>query len=515
MLGLCAVAFGLRVAGLDYQSLWRDEVDALRFASRPLSDLLHSFVTPGENGPLYFLLLRPWLGFAGQSEFALRFFSVVFGVLAVPLVYRLGRRLFPPRTRSAPFAALVAALLMATSPYLVWYGQEGKMYTLGLFLVLLSMDRFLAALEGGGWQRWLSYVVATSAAMYVHLIAVLIVPVQVVTFLLLDRETRSARWRPWLMSLAALTVPYLPLLAWQFPLLLEPADTGFRFVPLHQMLLSLLASYSLGVAQGSNPWILGLFVGALLGASLFRVGQGPRLASLGIVLCWLLLPVVGLFLITLVRPLYTARYLVFVLPAYYLLLAVGLVTIGRRAPALAGLLLGALLAVNGWGVWLQARTPIKADFRGATEYVREQLTPGDLVLFQIPYGRYSFDYYARLQPGPQSSGAQGAIGLQADEHHMPTTGRWDHRVFLPAVNARVGDPYRWAEGLYTNAGMSPSEVDARMHEALSGSRVVWLVATEVPMWDERGLVQDWLAKNATLTDESEFVRVTVSRYERP
>ena len=89
LVAVCLLAYVLRVLYLDGQSLWRDEVDAIRFANRPVDLLLGTFRTPGENGPLYYLLLRPWLVLAGLSEFSLRFFSLFFGVLAVPLTYRL------------------------------------------------------------------------------------------------------------------------------------------------------------------------------------------------------------------------------------------------------------------------------------------------------------------------------------------------------------------------------------------------------------------------------------------
>jgi len=99
LVAVIGLAFALRVIGLDGQSLWRDEVDAIRFAQSSLPDLLRTFVTPGQNGPLYFLLLRPWLSLAGRSEFALRFLSLLFGVLAVPLTYRLARELFSSSPR--------------------------------------------------------------------------------------------------------------------------------------------------------------------------------------------------------------------------------------------------------------------------------------------------------------------------------------------------------------------------------------------------------------------------------
>lgn len=492
LIGLIGLAFGLRVVGLDSQGLWRDEVDAIRFASRPISDLLRAFITPGQNGPLYHLLLRPWLSLAGDSEFALRFFSVLFGVLAVPLAYRLARRLFPRLS----CIGLITALLLVTSPYLVWYSQEGKMYALLVALILLSMERYLSAVERGGWRRWLTYVLVTGLGYYVHLIAALIVPMQALVFFFLPRRDRHPRWLPWLASLAALGIPYLPLLLWQLPLLQTPGNTGYRFVPLHEMLFSLLVNYSLGVVQDTRLWTLVPFVGLVLAAGLLGIRRESRVARLAILLGWLLVPVLGTFLVTLVRPLFTARYLIYVLPAYSLLLAAGLVAIARRTRLLASLLLLAVLAVNGWGIWLQAITPLKTDFRAATGYLVRRMAPGDLILFQIPYGHHSFEYYLQRQPVSHPSGG-------------------GYRLFLPMVVGGGGKSYRWAEGLYTNAGMEPAEAARRMAEITANSRVVWLVATEVSLWDERGLVQAWLDGHATLTDEARFVRVTLRRYELP
>ena len=490
---LLLLAFGLQASGLVSQSLWRDEVDAVRFARRPLAALLETFRTPGQNGPLYYLLLRPWLDLAGRGEFALRFFSTFFGVLALALTARLGRRLFPAR----PAIGLLAALLAATAPYLVWYGQEGKMYTLVVVLVLLSMERYLAALQRGGWRRWLAYVMCTSLLFYVHLTAVLVVPAQALTFLFLGREVQRERWKGWLASLAALTVPYLPLLAWQWPMLRAGGETGYAFVPLREMVLSLLTSYSLGVVEHGAPWALAPFVALLLAVVL---GLGSARRSRAVLLCWLLVPVAGFFLVTLLRPMYTSRYLIFVLPAYLLLLAVGLVAVARQSRLLAGGLLVGLLALNGWGLWLQARTPLKTDFRAATAYLGERLAPGDLVLFQIPYGRHSFEYY-RSQQGAQARGAPpGQVGF---------------RLMLPLVAGGGAPAYAWAEGPYTNAGMTPEEAARQMATLTEGYRGVWLVATEVPLWDERGLVQAWLEDHARRRQEEHFVRVDLYYYRFP
>lgn len=489
LIALVGLAFLLRLAGLDSQSLWRDEVDAIRFARASWGDLLSMFHQPGQNGPLYFLVLRCWLALAGDSAFALRFLSAAAGVLAVPLAWRVGAQLF----RAEPWVGLIAAGLAAFSPYMVWYSQEGKMYALTVLLALLSMDLYLQALESGGWRRWVAYGIVASGLLYIHLVAALLIAVQAGIFLGQVRGLPRQRRREGVAALAVLIVPYLPLLVWQLPELSRGVATGYRFVPLHDMLYSLLVNFSVGVMPLAAGWSLLPFVALLLAVGL-GLPRGKNLRGVAISALWLGLPILLFFLVTLVRPMYTARYLIFVLPAYWFLLSYGLVQLGKRSQVMGGMLAISLLVVGGWGLVQQARVPLKADFRGATAYVAERLQPSDLVLFQIPYGRYSFDYYYEPVAAP-----------------LPERGA-TCTVWLPQVLGGRGAPYRWAEGLYTNGGMTAEEVARRMEEMVRDSRVVWWVATETEMWDERGLVKGWLEENWTAVERAEFVRVEVVRY---
>ena len=151
IVGLSFFAFAWRIHGLSRQSLWRDEVDAIYFALRDLPETLSMFVDTAQNGALFFLSLRPWLRLAGTSEFALRYPSVLFGMLSVALLWQVGRRLMPGRSpvasrgRSRILLALtigsapvLAAAFLAVNPYLLWYSQDGKMYALTPFLALLA-----------------------------------------------------------------------------------------------------------------------------------------------------------------------------------------------------------------------------------------------------------------------------------------------------------------------------------------------------------------------------------------
>ena len=92
--------------------------------------------TPELNMVLYYTLLREWMHF-GQTEFVIRSLSALFGIAAIPAVYRLGRRLFDVPT------GLIAAALLATHSFHIRYSQEARAYSLQVFLLILCDLLFL------------------------------------------------------------------------------------------------------------------------------------------------------------------------------------------------------------------------------------------------------------------------------------------------------------------------------------------------------------------------------------
>ncbi len=141
LLLILLVAFALRVWRLDYQELRGDEVFGYFFSLRPLPDIVPATVDLHEPHPVAsYYLQHVWLGWAGHSEFALRFTSLWFGVLAVALLAGLGRRLVTPG------AALVGALLLAVSPYAIWHSQDAHVqYEFSPHACLHPVDAGVAA----------------------------------------------------------------------------------------------------------------------------------------------------------------------------------------------------------------------------------------------------------------------------------------------------------------------------------------------------------------------------------
>ncbi len=550
LLALLLLSFAWRLHNLDFQSLWRDEVDAIRFAVQPLEQTLWMFTQPGQNGALYFIALRPWFYLVGTSEYALRFPSTWFNIVSIVLLWQVARRLLSEEWRARINAdkrgflasarnflsntPLLAAILFAVHPYQTWFSQEGKMYTLTVMLTLLATWFWWAGIthgdERGGWRVWLGYAATVSVAIYSHLLMVLLIPLHALWFLLAWPVSRR-RWRGYLGALAALTLPYLPMLLWQWDLLMSglldnEQITLFGFTPLLEMLRVLLFSHAWGFRE-YNAEVLPLapiFFLALAGIALgageirARVGQSTvdvdavgasaatvttaddnitlhawrRLALLG---TWVLAPIACLYGISLIQPLFTPRYLIWIAPAVLMLVALGVrVVLHSLDSRVLGTSLAAALAIYAVGLWLnvgwQQQTEItKFQLREAVQYIHQRRGSSDLLIVQQWHLEWAYRYYSSDQgPSPLfDSDARLANWMQG-----PFTNYLDDPSAQAAVDEAMVEMAERARGAYTNEA--------------------WLLLSEVEWGDRRGLIQAWFDQNAELLDEQNFHGVSVRHY---
>lgn len=480
--GMLMLAFLVRTISLEAQGLWRDEVDQWRFAFQSLGELLQNFVRAGWNGPLYSPLLRGWIALAGDSVYAMRLLSVYWGILTVALTYTLGHRLLGKPLGKR--AASLAALLMAASPYMVWYAQEIKMYTWVPMLVLLALYAFDRACEQPRAAWWATALLSTSLAIYSHILAALLVPVLFLWYWLHPRRHRRA-WIGAAIVAGGLTLPYLPLLQWQVGLALVPRETGFPGYTLGEMVQALANGWSAGIHQGDwgtsgllLPIVLAF--GALAGVGILGLPVRGRWRATGQLIVWLTLPLLVVWVVSLQGPIFTDRYLIWSAPAFYLLIAAGLSSLMRWLGRGALLLVVPLLVVDAHGLYAQAATPIKPQFNEATRVIDAGREEGDLLLFQIPYNHHVFGFYT-------------TSGL----------GAWGE---APYTN------WRQPDGSYQ---VGPPEIGRVMRGIVAGYDRIWLVYSEAAMWDERELVKGWLDETYQLVRQEHFAGVSLYLYERP
>lgn len=135
---------------------------------------------------LYYEVLRAWVHL-GRSEFLIRLLSVLFGAATVPVVYFLGARLFNRST------GLIACLLLAVHPAHIMLSQRARSYPLVILLVALSSFCFLRLLDRPTGRNSAAYAVLSSAAVYRHIFAVLVIVAQLLSLIFLRTKPLPLR----------------------------------------------------------------------------------------------------------------------------------------------------------------------------------------------------------------------------------------------------------------------------------------------------------------------------------
>lgn len=195
-------AFALRASQL-HQSLFGDEVLAYReVAGQTLGHTLRTVGTGVESSPPLFFVLA-WLSAKlGDPTVWIRLPSLLLGSATIPVVYLLGRETIG-RT-----GALIAAAIIAASPFATYYGIEARPYATMTFFVALSTLALLRAIRTGSRGYWALYAAASAAAAYSHYTAIFALVTQAGWSIWVCRR----RWRPVLTANAVAIVLYLPWL---------------------------------------------------------------------------------------------------------------------------------------------------------------------------------------------------------------------------------------------------------------------------------------------------------------
>lgn len=399
------LAFALRLWQLDAQSLWHDEGLSWWFARAPLWETLGG-VAGTEHPPLYFLALGVWLRAAGDSAFALRFLSVLGGVLAVAVILNLGRHWH------LRLPALLAALFLAWNPTHIWYSQEVRSYAwtsvLGIGLTYLGWRWQRSA----RWQDGLLYAMVAALALYVHtFIAFLLV---VHALLLLVDFPGPGRWPAravraiWPFFLVGLA--FLP---WVWPTLTQLQTNrtywywGYLDVP--RVINSTAQAFAyFSLPDGLRPtFVPRLTFFAWLLAALGSVYLWPRREGR-----WLILsswgPVTLILLLAYFVPKYAPRYVLYTLPMWYLLVTIPFVALARWAASLEAKVIPCMvgtvvaLSIVGYGItsWhvreLTADPQVaRPDFRGPLSFINEKAQPGDAVILVGGHIEAIARYYLR------------------------------------------------------------------------------------------------------------------------
>ncbi len=396
LVGLTGLAFVLRLFRLGYHELRGDESFGWLFSSQPLGSMLQQTLAYLEpHPPLDYVLLHFWAQMAGDSEWALRFTSLVGSVLAIPLIYQLARACCERAPQSqaggryGEAVALGAALLMAISPFQIWHAQEARMYALSTTLGLAASVALLHAERHGGRRAWAAFTLLSAANAYTHYYALFIIAAQGLYWLISWRHHRR-QWKPWLLSQVGIIVLYLPWLAVGWRVMVAYHGNGDS-PAFDDMLWRVITAFGVGqtIAPDIAAYILpAIVVVFIVGCVALARYSGPGAMFLTL---YLVGPVLAVYLSSLSRPVFNERYLIAATPPFIIIVAAGVAglprLLGRRARPLAGLLGIVLVAANLYslhGYFFDPQYTRNRGWRELAAHLQRTATPDDLIVQNYP-----------------------------------------------------------------------------------------------------------------------------------
>jgi mannosyltransferase len=387
------IALAFRMYRLSAQSLWLDEAWTVSAANRSLPEILLYY---SNIPPLHQVIVRLFIAILGTSEFSVRLPSVLAGVLSVVLVYAITTRLFNKSI------GLVAGLILAISPFHVWYSQDARPYALLVVLSLASVWFFLRLRDRPNFIGFTGYVVTTTLAMYTHVYALFLLLFQ--NLYMLHSWRKPARLgQKWIVSQATVLVLSVPWYYFIFFIFSGHGGgvpwAGFRKEVDPIVIPYTFFVYSLGISVGPSLADLHLsrsldlfmpYVGVLLPAciafalmfllGLYSTGKDkPRLPFL---LLYLFVPILGAFMITVLysRITYNVRYTAIALPAYTIILAKGITSVRRKGWRLLLILLIVGFSAHALGNYYFNAKYAKEDARSAAEYLETTVGERDVIV---------------------------------------------------------------------------------------------------------------------------------------
>lgn len=428
------LALALRLHNLTYHSLWFDEAISVRWARSDVPTILAVGFQLVEDRlpPLYYLLLHGWVRLAGDGEMALRLPSVLLGVALVPLLYAVGARLFG---RSV---GVLAALLAALNPFLIWYAQEARMYALAALWAGLGVACFLNALTASKTQNpkskiqnrkskilwWVGFGLCALGGLYSHLYTGFLWPALALWLLLTGR--RRAALIPFTLTMVAVALLFLPLAlaTWRFS---GEAPPGEPWAAAGERAWWLLTAFTVWKAAWPG-WLAALVAGLIGGLAALGLGLGlggvpasppPATRNPGQAALLVLLLLASPFVIAsalLLRnhlAFFGERYFIVMTPWLLLAAALGAISLGRVwRPLAAAASVAAVVASAApvFGLWTPAAA--KEAWRQTTGYLAQHARPADAILIHPDWTRFAFQYYYR-GPG-QTRAAFGSVEATTD-----------------------------------------------------------------------------------------------------
>lgn len=360
-----------------------DEPFTIYHAQFAVGDLI-MYLKQYNNPPLFEIILHFWIKVFGISEAAVRCLPMLFSALSVIPVYLVGRDFFNTRV------AIVSSLLFTFSTMQIWYAHDCRVYSLFLLLTALSVYLFFILLRAGKPTRLLiaSLILTNTLIVYAHYFGFFVWLIEGLILVFYYRANRKL-WFSFSAVMFFSILLYVPHIITLYERFFDSATHGtwLKAPAGIESLYNMIWSFS------NAPLIavlcLTLFAMSLIKFFAFtnRKISNPFVTYL---IIWFTVPFFAMFFLSYRIPMFLDRYLIFITPAFYLLLAIGLCFLfpGRKV-----YLTGAIILVGAFMFSVSLNPSKKRAVRDVVDLIKQRQDSETLVLICAPEFMTTFAYY--------------------------------------------------------------------------------------------------------------------------
>jgi mannosyltransferase len=389
------IGFALRFYTFDQKSLWIDEIHTFNDSRDGLKDQLKYYKENPTNlhPPLFYILTHLFYPFP-KPERDLRIIPLIFGTLSIPMIYFLSRSF-------SPTIALPCTLCLTFMTYHIYFSQDGRMYSLIMFLGMMGLYFFIKHLKTSKKSDLFWVAVCFAILLHTNYSSILFIAVaQILWFYRIDETQKRPAFTSFLILngiTLLLCIPWIFYIVFNYkgqpvmdPLTIQDIGSLWNLI---QVIL--------------NDWVphTPLTIASLILLILFPFFFKNKANSL-ILIALFVLPVVGLYLyckLLNVTQFITSRYFINFLPFFFITLYLSLEAIESKLGRLKrfvrpGLLFLILFISSNLIILPFYYEGEKQDFRGLVNYLNHHLRDGDKVFV----GTFTYIpgilHYFRVEP---------------------------------------------------------------------------------------------------------------------
>lgn len=389
MLILAGATF-LRLYHIGEKPVWYDEAVSIAHAERPLE---FYFSSPRVNyKPAYFFFLNRWMLLFNEDVFFLRFFSVIWGVFNIFVIYKLSSELFDRKT------GILSAFLLSISVFHIFHCQQIRQFSIVALFATLSVYYFLRYFRSSRWLDLAALAVINIILIHIYPTGYCVVFCEGIAAFLYFRGELLRRW---LLLLLAVGV-----VAFRWSIVIEKQHikemVWWISKPDFRSFVETFHTFSWGGGRyglddfniiPNHPWLMGLLsliYLAMLTRGFMRNKEGE--VGVSVIILWLLIPIGALFVASLIGNVsfYAIKHTMISLPAFCILSAKGLSGLGR---AWRAIILGLIIFLSLFPLSAMYNNDFAPDWKGSTSFLRENINQGDTVIISSLSEVIIFMYY--------------------------------------------------------------------------------------------------------------------------